>query len=142
MKSVFAIFASLLVLWTVIGINEYRLPKNVIPYFYNITTDIHPDDFWFNGITEIQVDVVEETNNITLHAVELTIVTVSVYFGEMQIDIADRDFYKNFQFLIIKFPRKLKAGKYKIEISYQGNLSRNLKGLYATNFTPLNEYPR
>lgn len=140
MKKAFGILTVLLL--TTIAFEYHRLSKDVIPYFYNITTDIHPEEFWFRGIVEIQIDVLGKTDNITLHAVALAIISVTVYSSEKDMYITDIDFYNDKQFLILKFPYNLQVGKYKIDISYQGELNRDLKGLYATNFTPVNEYPR
>lgn len=136
------LFTVVVLCCSVIRMNEDRLPKSVIPYFYNITTDIYPDMFYFKGITEIYVDVVEETNNITLHSLELTIKNVSVFFNGRSIKIDGTDYVEEFQFLIINLNRNLIIGKYKILIEYEASLSNNLRGLFASNYTPIDGYPR
>lgn len=122
--------------------NNYRLPKTVIPYFYNITTAVYPDLFYFKGRTEIHVDIVAETYNITLHALKLTISHVYVNFGDEKIDIESREYHKEYQFLIINFKEKLKVGKYKLWFQYESFLTNNLRGFYSTNYTPIDGSPR
>lgn len=143
MEKPLAIISILIFCFSVIQMNTtYRLPKSVIPYFYNITTDVYPDMFYFKGITEIHVDVVAETYNITLHALELKISDVYVFFGEDTIGIESRDHHKEHQILIIKCKEKLKVGNYKLWFQYESSLNNNLRGFYSTNYTPIDGYTR
>nr|AAY55118.1 IP07201p [Drosophila melanogaster] len=56
--------------------NHYRLLTALRPIKYDLhvlTQLEYADDFSFNGSVKIQIQVLENTNNITLHSKELTI---------------------------------------------------------------------
>lgn len=120
------------------GITRYRLPKTVVPNFYNITTYVDLDFLTFQGYTEIRVHVLEETKNITLHALELTVLDINVISLEDDdetIKIANTIFDEEREFLILRFEEQLETGQYQIEVSYQGILNEHVKGFFRSNYS-------
>ncbi|KXS98509.1 hypothetical protein AC578_5517 [Pseudocercospora eumusae] len=49
------------------------LPKNVKPLHYNVTLDPNFESFMYTGTVEIELDVIEATDSISLNALELDI---------------------------------------------------------------------
>lgn len=138
MKNNLAIFAIVLLFGTVMC-KEYRLPKSVVPYFYDINLDIDPEHTHFDGNVEITVDIVNVVNIITLHAVELYVNIVSVY---SHLDRTNVKYIKRLHsntsqetFTIVFEPNILHMGKYTINMGYRGEFNTAMKGLYATNYT-------
>ena len=55
-----------------------RLSNNVIPIKYNVQLKPDLDNFTFEGIETILINISKTTKNITLHSKELEIETVEV----------------------------------------------------------------
>lgn len=64
-------------------IPTFRLPNNTQPIFYSvrINTNIHEGDFSFTGDVNITFNVLQTTNNITLHARRLLILDASIWYA-------------------------------------------------------------
>lgn len=59
----------------------YRLPNDTYPIHYKVHLDtrIDQDDFMFTGNVEINLGVEKETNQITMHARNMTVESVALY---------------------------------------------------------------
>lgn len=117
----------------------YRLPENVVPSEYTITLEPFLANDNFNGNVEIKVEVVEETDTITFHSVEIEINEKSVVNanGE-EIPITDDTIEEDRDFRIFHFANKLPVGQYTIKISYVGELNGHNDGFYRSNYTNSN----
>ena len=131
--------------------NEYRLPKNLIPYYYDLKIFTNFDSFTkpsnFNGSVEISFKCLADTNRIVLNAYDLVIRNDSIMV--VDIDNGDRyiyskpinDRYK--QILIIPLLKSLKLGhNYSIYIEYEGFLIEDNAGLYLASYLDLNNQRR
>lgn len=118
---------------------DHRLPKNVIPYHYNIELDVEPNFLYFNGKTEIYVEVIEETNYIVLHAAQLINLDARVFFNHSECKIVNKVFHKYFQYFIMIFEKKLQIGKYKIQASYKANFDTGTNGFYLASYEIYNK---
>lgn len=114
----------------------YRLPENVIPSNYILLLEPFLLNDTFNGNVIITVDVIEETDTITLHAAEIefnnTVVTNAT---GIEIDIQNITSEEDRDFRILHFNGKLPVGEYSIEISYTGLLNGHNDGFYRSNYT-------
>lgn len=118
-----------------------RLPKTSAPINYDIelTTNVHAGQTAFTGFVKIEIEIVENTDSITLHNRGLTIAEVKLvnYDGEEFGVVSRADTQK--QFVIIEGldrPLQLRAGEiYRIEISYRGQLSLGTSGFYRSSYT-------
>lgn len=66
---------------------EFRLPGDILPSLYVIQLLPHVDkidqeDYDIEGYTEIYVDCVRSTNNITMNSVDITIDQASITVGQ------------------------------------------------------------
>lgn len=114
----------------------YRLPTSVVPSEYVLILAPNFTDFTFVGYVEITVTVVQETQNITLHASDITFLQTAV-LNDSQIfltivnttDDSTRDFH------ILWFATPLNIGSYQIQINYTGNLQSSYSGFYRSYYT-------
>lgn len=117
----------------------YRLPENVIPSKYTILLEPLLLEDTFNGNVVIDVDVVEETDTITFHAVEITFVETKVLnSNNEEIEIVEESVEEDRDFRILHFGSKLAVGAYTIKISYVGELNGHNDGFYRSNYTDSN----
>lgn len=61
------------------------LPANVIPRHYTLTLEPDFENFTFEGLVEIDLDVAEDTKSISLNTLELTIHSTTVTSGSQTI---------------------------------------------------------
>jgi aminopeptidase 2 len=110
------------------------LPTNVRPLLYDI--DITPSlvSFTFNGVERIEIDIVQRTRTITLHAALLDISNVSVEFdGNQQLQgrvaLNERD-----QRAELMFDHELPIGKAVLSLAFAGRLTDSLAGFYRSSY--------
>lgn len=120
----------------------YRLPKNVIPYQYDIIIDVNMQHQLFYGFTHIQIEVLEETNRIIFHTLDLKYLDVHLYFNNREIAIASREFHNKLECFVMKFDHKLIPGKYDIKATYGANFRNETNGFYLSNQTHINKRSR
>lgn len=124
-----------------------RLPRSVVPTAYDIKLIpfIWPDNFTFLGDVRIFVNILEPTNNITLHAEtsikikseDVTVKLVDTSNGTNSTDevIAKQYFETAKQFYVIEFQKKLQPGEvYEVQIKYVGVLDAYLQGFYRSSY--------
>jgi aminopeptidase N len=119
-----------------------RLPKTSIPLSYDITlwTNVHSGAREFNGKVSIIIDVLEETDKITLHNHGLVVQSENVKLvaynseedgDEFTIETSEdtsKDFFH------ITTASKIEIGRYRIEISYKGQLGLDMNGFYRSSY--------
>ena len=115
---------------------NYRLPNDTKPlkYLIEITTNIHDNDhneqFKFTGKVIIDFEVLEATNQVTIHQRQLTINKVSLDGLKKSFE-----YVKLTEFLIISTEAMLESGsKHSLEIEYAGTLREDLKGFYRSSY--------
>ncbi|KAK7047299.1 Aminopeptidase 2 mitochondrial [Paramarasmius palmivorus] len=115
---------------------DYRLPTNVAPSHYDLTirTDLHA--FKFYGAVEIDLKVNEETSQIVLNALDLSIGDVSIATADDQVLIpATQALDKEKERATFQFPVKIPAGSTaKLHIKFEAELTQNLAGYYRSSW--------
>jgi puromycin-sensitive aminopeptidase len=115
-------------------VNSHRLPRTVVPGRYDIRLEPDLDTATYAGEEVVQVEVRDETDEVLLNAVELTITKVvaegpdgAKLEGTASLDPAnDR--------ARLHFPRALCPGEWSLRISFQGILNDQLHGFYRSTF--------
>lgn len=125
---------------------DYRLPKHVTPLQYYLELEPNFPDKVFNGSVTIELKVLEQSDNITLHGKELTIdnSSISLFSEQQQIGVEkttqiedDRHFY------IIYFNTSLLIGAtYNLSIIFTGVLNSENEGFYLAKYKVSNETER
>jgi aminopeptidase N len=118
---------------------DYRLPNNTRPIHYDVwlKTDIDQGIFDFSGRVTIHIEALENTNEITLHYRQLTIVDVKLQRATGATLQSNVPFSVNetLEFVIIKPTQRLISGsQYRIVINYIGELRDDDAGFYRSSY--------
>jgi hypothetical protein len=121
---------------------NYRLPTNVIPSNYKITLDplIEDDDpVTFTGEVKITVNVIEETESITLHYNDLSINELKVTIASSGAEISVVHDYDNItHFCVITIDAEeakiFKVDEYVITVLYEGFHRSDMYGFYRSSY--------
>ncbi|KAK7584253.1 hypothetical protein V9T40_005216 [Parthenolecanium corni] len=124
--------------------DSWDLPKNLKPVKYALTliTFLEKDNLNFSGDITIEMNCVTETDQIVLHAKDLTIGPPDVLVkmvtadkGEADLKVASHGYGKENDFYIIKMGVKLVPRVvYRVYIKFKGDLSESLNGYYYVSY--------
>lgn len=119
---------------------NYRLPNNTKPESYDITliTNIDQNDFNFTGRVVITLRVLEASNNITIHARQLEIktITLTTVASGMIINLHPHTYDNITEFLVIPTQTELKKDtQYILTVEYAGILRTGSSGFYRGSYT-------
>ncbi|XP_001995248.2 aminopeptidase N [Drosophila grimshawi] len=135
-------FTSLLLATGVLCIyNPYRLPNVIRPKHYDLRILTHlngRDQLHFEGRVKIDFQVQQPTNNITLHAKNLTIddsqITLSAHNG-LKTNIIKTELNKEKEFYIMHVAGELpESEQYELMIPFKAQLSENDTGYYWSSY--------
>jgi aminopeptidase N len=127
-----------------------RLPRSLKPLAYDLKLIpfMFEKNFTFNGDVKILFEVLEECDNITLHAESLKIGdhNVEVYLHQNTTNQTLREsakigkkkqyFVESKQFYVIEMSQKLKKGSvYELVIRFTGVLNDYLQGFYRSSYS-------
>lgn len=110
-----------------------RLSKNIAPIEYDI--QLHPDleNFTFEGVETISIDLLKPTKTITLHSKDIKILTAEVglkqnkIFGKISYD-------KKSETATFTFSKQIPIGKTKITLAFKGILNDKMRGFYRSSY--------
>lgn len=112
-----------------------RLPKNVRPDEYYLTFTPNLKKFTFDGSELIEIEVLEETSEIVLHAVDLSIYNVKVIARDRFIPrLQGTEFNKEAETVTLKFDRVFQKGRYALTINFSGVLNDKMRGFYRSSY--------
>jgi aminopeptidase N len=109
-----------------------RLPKNVVPAAYRL--DLVPDlaALTFTGAEQIDIDVAQPTDKITLDALKLTFSHVALVGEDGAVATVTVD--DKAEMASFRFPHPLAVGRHTLDIAYSGVISPQPRGLYYNDF--------
>ncbi|XP_054723641.1 aminopeptidase N-like [Uloborus diversus] len=116
-----------------------RLPRSIIPEHYDVELQpyITPSNFTFDGKVRIRINVLEPTDNITLHINNITVHRDSVRLtGQGSVpDIASTSEDLERQFYILHLKGQLEAEEhYDVYMEFLGSLNDRLAGFYRSSY--------
>lgn len=109
-----------------------KLSSLVRPVHYDLTLRPNMDTGLFKGTVKIDVIVKQEKSYITLHSNFLEITSVKVYRAAEEIAVSKFLEIKQIEQLLLQFDRVLDSGTYRIDIDFNGSLTRNIIGFYLS----------
>lgn len=121
----------------------FRLPNNTRPIAYdiNLITNVHINDFEFNGEVTITLEAIEATRTITVHQRQLTILSAQLTrqaTRNVPIALAAPVYVERTNMLtytLATAEADLVAGeRYVLSIAYQGELRGDNKGFYRSSY--------
>ncbi len=120
--------------------NPHRLPRTVVPRRYDLTLEPDLGAATFAGHETIAVEVLSETNEVVLNAVEIGIDEAT---AEIPVDggtggeplVATVSLDDEAERATLTFDRPLPAGEATLRLSFRGVLNDKLRGFYRSTFT-------
>ncbi|OMP84133.1 Aminopeptidase 2, mitochondrial [Diplodia seriata] len=113
------------------------LPKNVKPVHYDLTLEPKLDgDFTYEGTVVIDLDVVEDTNSISLNTLDLKLHSTTVKSGDTVITSKpDVSYNEDTQTTKVSFKDTIPAGgKAQLVQTFTGVLNNNMAGFYRSSY--------
>ncbi len=115
-----------------------QLPTNVRPLQYTINATPDAANLRFKGRVDIDIEVLEATQNIILNAADLEFIDVSLAGGDADAPVAvsPSRFYvdQERQTANIRFRREIDPGRYRLTINYAGKIYTQAAGLFALDY--------
>jgi puromycin-sensitive aminopeptidase len=112
---------------------EYRLPRTVIPSRYEILLSPDLEKFKFDGVVKIHVDVKEPVSEVLLNSLELNIHSAGASNGSQTLP-AQHSLLVDSERLKLTFKSPLAAGKWILDIKFDGELNDKLHGFYRSTY--------
>lgn len=111
-----------------------QLPRTARPLHYSISVVPDAANLRFAGSVVIDIEVLQQTDSITLNAAELAFQSVALT------DTADKNFQGQASLdpgketATIKFPSSLAPGRCRLTIGYTGKINQQANGLFALDY--------
>ncbi|XP_018306516.1 puromycin-sensitive aminopeptidase-like protein [Mycetomoellerius zeteki] len=131
---------------------DIRLPRDVVPELYELwlIPFIWEGNFTFHGEIKILINVTNDTDNVTLHAVDIKIdegfTSIREYSSNDKnnnkttvIGITEQKKDVDRQFHVIKTSKLKKGKQYIVHLKFIGYLNDNLHGFYRSSYTVDNQ---
>ncbi|KAI0456585.1 peptidase family M1-domain-containing protein [Xylaria acuta] len=111
------------------------LPTNVIPRHYDVTLEPDFNKFTFEGKVVIDFDVQEETRSISLHTIEIDILSAHIKSGDTVVTSSSAIAYdESTQVSKIDLQDAVPKGKTQLEIKFTGQLNDSMAGFYRSTY--------
>ncbi|GAD98240.1 aminopeptidase [Paecilomyces variotii No. 5] len=116
------------------------LPTNVKPLHYDLTLEPDFEKFTYEGTVIIDLDVVEDTNSISLNSNEIDIHSTTVSAGGAVVTSSPEVTYnQDAQTTTVKFKETISAGsKAQLKQTFTGQLNDNMAGFYRSSYKDKN----
>jgi aminopeptidase N len=117
-----------------------QLPRSVRPLHYTIAATPDAANLRFTARTDIDIEVLEATDSITLNAVELEFGNVSLGgasgAGGQPLALSPRDTRVDAaaQTATFRFDRPIAPGRYRLTMDYSGKINTQAAGLFALDY--------
>jgi aminopeptidase 2 len=111
------------------------LPTNVVPKHYDLTFECDFDKFTFEGTVVIDLDVAEDSNEISLNTLDLDIHSTNISVpGALSIENPSLSYNEDTQTTTIKFDKRLSKGeKAQLKQTFTGQLNDQMAGFYRAS---------
>lgn len=126
-------------------VKNYRLPKSLKPFFYDVITMTNFDSLTepesYNGSIEIHVTVIEKTNLIIFHHVDLMIDSLSIKVSLINnpsatVSVSNTSYDNETSLFKINLTNMLDiSSNYSLSMKYVGKLLSNNYGFYKSSYT-------
>ncbi|XP_076764228.1 putative aminopeptidase-2 [Xylocopa sonorina] len=121
------------------SLEDYRLPKTIIPTHYEIMLSPKLEQSNFSGIVHIKAYVAKPTDRITLHWGKIEKVKATVTSDAQQLIIKDYAYNNKTEKYAIILEKVLNVGtNVTISINYNGTLRDDMIGFYKSSYVDSN----
>ena len=118
-------------------VDQYRLPRHVVPTRYDLRLEPDLSTFTFLGTETVTVTVREPTTDILLNAVELEISEASIEQSDSSQRATHRATVESDAALErcrLKFAATIPPGTWRLRLSFKGALNDKLRGFYRSTY--------
>jgi len=115
-------------------VDQYRLPRDVVPTRYDLRLEPDLAASTFAGEETITVTVRETTDELVLNAAELEITAAAI---ENQAAVSHRgaiELVDALERCRLRFPNPLSPGTWRLRLSFKGRLNEKLRGFYRSTY--------
>lgn len=113
---------------------DYRLPRTVIPFHYDIEIEPDIEGASFVGSVGIEIDVAEATDKVILNAIELELSEAVVTVGDT-LHRATVSLDEKSERATLTLDTELPVGPARVTITFKGTLNDDLRGFYRSRYT-------
>ena len=110
------------------------LPENVRPVHYQITLQPDMNNFTFDGLEVIDIDVKESTSSIVLNAADLKVPAAMLIKDGRWIRADSITLDEESQTATLSFPETIEAGPAQLDLRFVGELNDKLHGFYRSQY--------
>lgn len=110
------------------------LPKDVVPYHYQIHLSPNFETFLFDGEEIVELEVVTETNKIVANALDLSILSFEVSQGSTSVPVSDFTLDSKAETVSFNLHSNLAKGKAVLKIKFTGTLNDLMCGFYRSSY--------
>ena len=107
-----------------------RLSRSTLPKSYDLTLRVDPLKDTFCGEVEIDLDILDASSSIELHAVDLGIRNALVTDARGAVSVSRTSTNSERETVVFQLSKPLRPGPAKLRIDYDGPLRTDLRGLY------------
>lgn len=110
-----------------------RLSKHIIPTKYDI--ELRPDlqNFTFEGLETVSINLLQPTKSITLHCKEIEVETAEIKIAKEK-TFAKISYNEKAETVTLTFPQVLPKGKSKLTLVFKGILNDKMRGFYKSSY--------
>lgn len=111
-----------------------RLPEHIVPIRYSITLFPNLEKFTFSGEEEITLEFTKSTNEITLHAIELKILSAEIKSKIKNQKSKSIIYDEKAETATISFEQEISKGEVKLKLNFTGILNDKMRGFYKSKY--------
>jgi puromycin-sensitive aminopeptidase len=115
--------------------STYRLPSHALPRRYDVQLDARLGRAEFTGRVAILLDLHIASDVLELHARDLTILSSQLRVGDQTLAAEVEPDAEN-ERVIFRFAQAIPAGAAELSVTFTGQVSQTLKGLYLSQNPP------
>lgn len=104
----------------------------MVPVNYKLNVNPNIQAGTFKGKNLITIDVLEPTEIITMHSVDLDIKDISIINSTTF--VLKHKFDLGQEFLKIELNEKIQIGEFKLQITFEGKMRGKMVGLYSSSY--------
>jgi puromycin-sensitive aminopeptidase len=113
----------------------FRLSGRAVPTAYRLVLDLDLGADTFTGHVEIDVELLEATDAVVLHAIDLELDAPQVRASSGNLIGGTTEFHEPSESVTLRFPSRLDTGSHVISLRFRGTINEQLRGLYRSTFT-------
>ena len=114
--------------------DKNRLPKTSRPKRYEIKLDIDLNNFSYEGVENIELEVLENTNSIFLNSLGIEVTSASLEVDKKEVNILSVEYLEDEERICLSSENEIVKGSYILHIKFKSDITDDLKGFYKSKY--------